>query len=342
MEVTAYNLDKLDANGNHYVAIGFSLPYCLHVPDENFKVRVEISEEIIEVQLIFEKRHRGRGDLLSGSSEIEKFADRRGNHCFSSVLAYVPVRGQERATHSHYDQMWSIVERRKIWFRELAITAINQFVSMYRYSTGECHIQPLKGHDVWFDFSFAFFFNELPPEAKQSKFRADVLPIYNLHNLVSSVPNLPEEVLTDIRAKLIQNFQIPLAEELLLNSYDYLDQGNARLALIEAETGFEAALYSLLRDHYNGKPVKTNFPSPDDMIKSKQFQTALRTIGKEFSKSNGRYVEWHEHVWRVRGGIVHGRIRDISIDTASRAIRIVEEILEYLTNRLPTRPWRYV
>lgn len=208
-------------------------------------------------------------------------------------------------------------------------------------STGECHVKPLTGHDAWVDYDFVFFFNELPPTAGRSKFRGDITPVHDIHSIVPLQPNIPETVVAELQKQLTSDFQVGLSDELLLNAHDFLDQGNHRLAVIEAETSFEAALFDFLRDHF-GKRVKIkNYQSPVALIEDAPFQAAMKSKGKEFNAGLPRYEEWLNQVWDVRNQLVHGKLPTVTYETAEKAVQIVESNLEYLLERSQTHPWRF-
>ena len=146
-----------------------------------------------------------------------------------------------------------------------------------------------------------------------------------------------------ISEKLVTDYQVKLSDELILNAHDFLDQGNFRLAVIEAETGFEAALYELLHAHFEGKEIKIKeYKSPTSLIKNNPFQTVMRNRQRTFDLGCEQYKEWDKKVWDVRNKIVHGRLPDVTYEVASDAIQVVEDILEYISNREQTKPWRYV
>jgi len=167
-------------------------------------------------------------------------------------------------------------------------------------------------------------------------------PIYQFGDLISQSPNIPPEVINEIRDKSLLDFDVKLSEELIMNAYDFLDQGNFRLAVIEIETGFEAALFELLQAHYSGKTRIRNYKSPADLIKDSPFQTLMRNQKKVFDKTSPLYQEWNKLVWSKRNDIVHGRLKDVSHDIALQAITVVEKNLEYILDRKHTRPWRYL
>jgi len=162
---TGFDLTKLKADGSHFIAIGFSLPFCIHLPNDNYPINIFDGSNRITIQIVIEHRQRNlsKKGLLFGSEEVERFADRRGTFCFTQVICYIPIRGKDQVTNQDFEAMSKIADSHRDWSRSIAIKAINRFIELYRFFTGECHIRPLAGHDVWFDFSSTFMFNELSP-----------------------------------------------------------------------------------------------------------------------------------------------------------------------------------
>ncbi len=261
--IAGYDLSKLKPDGSHYVVVGFAIPHCLQLPDGNYpvsignyKIPISSRERPLTVQIVLEKKQKAlsQTEIHLAERETWEMAGPHGTYGYSSVLVYIPVRRADSETHQDFNKLWNAVEEHHPEFKEQAIVAVNQLIAVYRFCTGECHIKPLTGHDVRFEYSFALLFNQYPSDAPKSKFDGYVLPIYNVFDRVPVNLNIPEKVVSDIRTKLEENFRAPLSEELLLNAYDLIDQGNYRLTVIEVETAFEAAILTFLRNYYENEP----------------------------------------------------------------------------------------
>ncbi len=333
-------LDHLRPDGKYYVVIGFSIPYCLYLPDGIYKVLVQAAGYALTGQVELKRGQRRLSEagslsrVLATANDTQKFADRRGVFCYSSILVYIPVMETSLDTLINIEKAWEVIEKNRFWYHELAIIAFNRLVEIYRFCTGECHIKLLTGRDLWFDFNFFLLLNQRPPQAI-------TLPLYHTSNVLPATVKIPEFVFTDIREKLIADFYLPLSEELLLNVHDLIDQGNYRLAVIEVEAAYEAALYELLRSHFGDKLKVKNYSDPGNLIEDKPFQAIMQSKHKQFDLTDHRYKRWKKHVWNVRNGLVHGRRSSVTYEAAVDAVQIVENILEYVKDRPPTRPWRF-
>lgn len=356
MEGTAarnYDISELRADGSHYAAVGFELPYCLHLPYDHYAVRMDIGGRTITVQVQLESHRRSesrKGGFLIPPEKAEKFADRLGTYRYSSVVVYIPIRSSDPEIHGSRDRMWRFVETRHQWIVEQGVRAVNRLVSTYRFSTAECHIRPLSGRDLWFDHSLALVFIDYDPSVSTSKATATHVPYYYDGDIVPQILPVPAEVQNEIRTRLTSEFQVPLWEELLLNTYDLVDRGNYRLAVIEAETAFEAALWAFVRDYHRskGEPDQsidarfTSWPRSFTAVVREHFAEAFDARSKQFCRGDRYYDTWHQKVWELRGGLVHGRLPDASLEEATEALQTIEDTLEYLIDRPKTRPWRYV
>jgi hypothetical protein len=340
---TGYILKDIDKVSSHFVVIGFSLPFCVHLSDDNYRVLAKWNGSEYKSQIVLSNRYRreSKGGILPGVTNTEKFADRRGSYRFSLVKVYIPIDKDIIEKHPDANGIWNNVERNREEYQNKAVAAINRFITVYRYISKECHVRQLAGHDVWFDYSFALICVTNPSDSS-------FMPVSDIHDVVPAIPNLPSSIQKAIRKLALSTteVEVPLAEELLLNAYDYLDQGNYRSAVIDAETAFEAAVYKFLRDFYKNdadtliwlSDTKQGF---SNLINSRKFKNAIATKAKSFGKEDSERANWDENVWQLRGALVHGRKEHVDFAEASVALDVVEKTLAYLFDRQETNPWQY-
>ena len=154
----------------------------------------------------------------------------------------------------------------------------------------------------------------------------------------------------NFKQRLLEGEHVSLTEELLLNAQDFLHQGNYRLAVIEAESAFESAVYEFLLQYYKNSPdiikkISEDIHSFVNLIKKPFTEKALNLKAKQFTKENRKagknYLEWEKHVWEIRGDLVHGRISTVSYQEASKAIQVVEDLLFLFFNRPKTKVNQY-
>ncbi|MFO7679198.1 MAG: hypothetical protein R6X34_04035 [Chloroflexota bacterium] len=342
-----FDISKLKPNGYHYVAIKFSLPYCLHLQNESYDVALDIELEtqkgILETQILLEDRFRNqerRKDFPFSDENtfIEKAKDTQGIFRYTSVQVFIPIGSNNPEKPTDFDSIWEHITQSKIWFRNQAIESVNRLLNTYRYYSKEFHIKPLAGRELWFDFIFALLYNENPPDAKTSDFTIKYMPIMYWHDIYPQIENVSESIVSKIRKHLISTQNISLGESLLLNAYAYHDQGDYRLAIIEVETAFEATIHQHLQEFF--KEDQTTFNKIEEidkftnLVKCKLCRPAFK--GKEFSENIPEFVLWRKNVMDLRNSIVHGDKITVSEKEAHEAINIIENTLAFLIQRPST------
>lgn len=259
-----FDFSKLKPSGYHYVVIGLALPYALHIPKDSYDVEVEINLEyqtgLINIQIITEDRWRNQDQghrkfpLVERETLIEQLQDTNALYRYTGVWVFIPVGSTNPDKPKDLDSIWNQVTRSKDWYRGLALKGVNRLLEVYRYHTQESHVTPLTGKSSQFDFIFALMYNEEQPQSCESRFMIKVVPHKYWGDLYPKLPDVTNEVVVKIRRALLTQSRVPLAEELILNSYKYLFQGEYRLAIIEIETAFEAAINRHLLLHFADEP----------------------------------------------------------------------------------------
>jgi hypothetical protein len=348
-----YDMSHLRADGSHYASVALDLPYCLHLPYGHYPVKIDFQGRPMTILIQLESHRRpgaGRGGLLVPPEKAERIADAQGSYRYSSVLTFIPVRSTDHRIHDDKDKMWRRIEARRDSLVEASVRAVNRLIRIYRYNTQECHVRPLSGPGLWFDYNLALVFIDYDLSQPTSKASVVHLPLYYNGDIVPTIPDVPLDVGERIKEQLVSSFEVPIWEELLLNAYDMLHQGNYRLSVIEAETSFEMAIWELVRGYYAGQgrsdqevdDIIARLPhSFTASINDKRVQVAFAALGKQFCKRGIVYEVWREEVWRLRGDLVHGRVWSASYDKAWDVLETVEDTLQYLLDRSRTLPWRY-
>lgn len=334
-----FDISKLRPFGGHYVGLAFDLRYNLHLPPSHYEVSLSVAKRtaVSLVQIQSWRRKTDREGLLVPEEQVEKYVDREGTFLYTSVIVYLPIRAPDPETNQDRDKVWEQVCKRHQMLLGQAILVINRMLSIYRFETGEYHIRPLAGDNTWFDHALALVFLDYIQPNGDAEATILYQEYFDSYRIGPVKPPVPADTQTRFQKKLISDFQVPLWEDLILNAYDFLDQGNNRLTIIEVEVAFEAALLYIFEKHRpDNRAFKIN--SPGKMMKNRRFQQALIKSGKKWDKDSELYQEWRSKVWNVRNGIVHGNMRDVSHHTAKSALDVVEDNLEYLLDRAKTRP----
>jgi hypothetical protein len=332
-----YDLSKLKTDGSHYVVVSFNIPYCLELPDGNYPVVISRPGGACTAQVILKRKY---GQSVG---EPVPIAGRKQGIYYSSVDVYFPLRWPDPHHHADITRVSGYVfDENDEVYRALALGATNRLITVYRFSTGEYHCKPVSGLD---DHSLALLFNENPPDAGTPKFRALHQGFQSSQSVLKTFVDIPNDTAADLKSKLESDFEVPLSEELILNAYDFLSQGNYRLAIIEMEAGFEAAALGFLVEYYHTDSESTReletINSFVTLLKHPLVEKAFASRSVRFTKGDERYQEWDQYVWKVRGKLVHGKCSTASREDADKAIETIEGVLAYLLQRPRTELRRF-
>lgn len=333
MKTPQYDLSLLKPNGSHYIVIGLLTPYCIDIPDGNYEVLVDNSGRQLVVQIIIKKIEQSY-ETVAESAVIYKKAN-----FHSSAFVYIPARAPS-SIHEDREKVWQAIESDYERYRSIALKAVNRMIKIYRHLTGEFMVKPIVGHH---NFSFTLLYNRNPPDNDVSDFTGISKPIVTTDTILPTEVVMPDEEISELRSKLLADWEVSLTDELLLNAYDFLDQRNYKLAVIEAEIGFEIAITQFLLNEYTSDSAKVkkleSINSFTTLVKHPMAQQAFSRQSKTFVDGDPYYDNWLSKVWKIRGDLVHGRQSDIPYKEALLAVKTVDDTLNYLFGR-PKTKWR--
>lgn len=345
-----FDFSKLRPNGFHYVAADFSLPYSLHISEGSYDVDVSAGENTLTVQILLSNiwKNQNKRTIFPfiEDERIERFADIQGEYRYTDVKVFVPVSSNRPDAPQDIETTWRKVSQDRYWYLNLAIQAVNRLLEIYRFCIKEPHVRSLTGRDLKFDFKFVLLFNRNSPSEPSSDFVVKISPTVYWGDIHAPFENVSGVVEQDIRDKLTSPFKVPLSEELVLNAYEHIVQGNYRLAIIDVETAFETAVYQHLRDFYShdqnmlseieriGKDSFTN------LVQGRKFRPAFN--GRIFTKNVPEFESWREKVMELRNKLVHGQKEDVSKQEAIDAVETIEQVLSFLLTRATTEPYKFL
>ena len=227
------DISQLKPNGSHFVVVSLVIPYRVDLPEDNYEVKIDVQERPLIVQVIIRKVEQSIETHPGGIGSSTKVIQT------TSVQVFTPVRVDNPTAVVTRDQLWAAIYDEKLAYQNAALMALNRLLQIYRIFSGEHSIRPLT---FPINASVALLFNQNAPGSNESLFTG-----VNQKFLMEGLPlpletKLPESAIEEIRQSLIFGFDTPLHEELLLNAYDFVAMGNYRVAVIEAETAFEAGI----------------------------------------------------------------------------------------------------
>lgn len=335
-----FDFSKLKPEGCHYVAVGLSLPYALHLPIDSYDVEIENQTTSLKNQIIIENRWKNQQEArekfpFAGEGIlIEQERDTQATYRYTWVWVFIPFAAENL---TDLDKAWNQVLRMKDWYCHLAIRIVNRFLEVYRFNSKQYHVKLLTGREVQFDYILAFMLNENPPSSPTSNFTTKLVQITYGGDLLPQINPLPNKIVSDIQTQLKSLQGVPLSENLLLNAYNYLNQGEYRLTVIEVETAFEAAIYQHLRKYFRNNldsliEAETKAQNKfTNLIKSKFCRPAFGD--KIFHEKTTEFKVWRSKVMELRNNLVHGKIDTVTKEEAKDAIQTIEDTLNYLIAR---------
>lgn len=345
-----FDFSKLKPSGHHYVAIGFSLPYAIYLPTDSYDIDVEINLQnqtgTLNVQILIEDQWKNQKEghqkfpFAEKNALIERKRDRHATYRYTKVWVFIPTFLDDPEKPKDLNAIWEQVTRTRDWYRNLSIKSVNRFLEVYRYHSKEFHVKPLTGQELWFDFVFAFLFNHNKPQTPKSNFTTKIMPFSYWGDIYPRSNDVSDKIVSNIQAQLRSPHEVPLSENLLLNAYDHFDQGDYRLAVIEAETAFEAAIHYHLRNYFRDNldgliEAETKARGKfTNLIKSKFCRPAFG--GKTFHEEITEFKIWRSTVMELRNNLVHAKIDTVTKQEAQDAIQTIEDTLNFLIERSKT------
>lgn len=246
--------------------------------------------------------------------------DRAGRASFSSVKVMFDPRSISPEYHWHM-----------ALFVELAIEAINKFVSHYRIVANRPYIQPITPQVIQ-EFHIQTEFEDGTSQVQE--FGAGGGPLHGMGGTISDQEDksLRDAVASQASPVIFDVFDADVR--------DHLDLRKWRLALIDSAVLFEAWLTNFLRKKYkeqglseenieakfhrqNGSPFSITYIAKSLVKDATDF---------DFSQTQECSV-WENKVRDVRNDIVHGTRFDVSDQEASEAYRTVREAISLLEKR---------
>jgi hypothetical protein len=145
-----------------------------------------------------------------------------------------------------------------------------------------------------------------------------------------------------LRARLQTDEPIEFVRELQLDMYSRMATSDYRLAVIEAETLFEAWLNGFLTQHHQRKGLTTT-ESDERFLNDDGYPRSVSSLagteikwatGFDFGKTK-EFKAWARDARDLRNQVVHGSRRNVSRDEASRAVEAVNNANTVLTANAP-------
>lgn len=176
---------------------------------------------------------------------------------------------------------------------------------------------------------------------------------YRLNTLEDLFPGkILEETYFDLFSRVVKKpYEVPLHYELIFSAQFELKRRNYHIAILEAETAFEVYIANSLLEASGALGVAKNQVLAD-MEKPRKLgllfhrMSKLDSVVAEYRRARGlpvkklfvnsaTYIEWKNHLYKIRNRIVHEGWRLATFDLAKRGIAACKVAIKELEDRLP-------
>ncbi len=326
------------------------IPYCLHFPN-HYEIIVDIPEKKLEALVIFEKiwtsraqtedkksdtvdffaedcvtyfkdsiiqtpqiplsAQEGWESLFTGTN-IEKMSDQNGIFRFTRVLIQFDTNFPQDMNQGDYKSLLPRVE-------EIALTAINRVIDVYREVTNEFFIRRLGSLNI----NLIYF---IP---KNEGFY--LLPT----NIETAKINRSGKEIEEISAKLEAGHKPEVYKLLLFNAYSSFETKDYTLAIVESFQSLEIFLENYLVNLFKVKNIhkkeyrkilKKNWKTKDRLT-----EVLKNLIGVSLDKQLNIWPKWCARYDQTRNRVIHGGKEPSPLET-KETLEINQKVIEWLNS----------
>lgn len=314
-------------DGGLRVLIRFDLPFCVHLNDGIWNVRIDESvyrvqtwkrwrdspESSTEDTVAEQRRYFSQSTVTTGEIggdpssatkmsgvDVEMRADRHGRYRFSRCA--VELRHPTEPSGEDIDEVL-----------DEALRIVNRLVDVFRYSTNRAYLPPLQRDDI--DFAEIII-----PDSGRGFFHS------NLHGVGAALINEPAWVHEKVRELLAKGAGVPLHAELLLTARRMLAEGSYRQAVVEAVTSLDVLIDELLDEALRREMIDADrYDESSNMVLSDRMKAPVReAVGKSPVEDDDIWRDWIA-ANKVRREAVHGG-RTVTKEEAFAVVRAVAQI----------------
>jgi hypothetical protein len=259
--------------GRESVIVAFGLPYCLYLRDE--VVTVRHAGRDIEVHLTKNWRELPEGGERVENAELQN--DPTGRYRYSSARMAFTVADDEDPN-------------------DLAVSAINRLVDVYRFATGRAYLHTLALHNL----------DHVVVERPSTK-HMEATFSFGGGGLGMAYPDDSDDVHRTVGEMLRNGDPVPLHSELFLTAERLGTAGYTRQAVIDCVSAVEVFVWGLLREKLIDKGRTSEYVDQllqDEVLSDLMKAPMEEAIGWRPSSDNELWRSWIE-ANRIRRGATH-------------------------------------
>lgn len=286
-----------------------TIPYPLIWEEGNFSIRVGV--DVFDVH--FKRQSRQSEDhtreySVAKANRVEIRYDRLGRVAFTSVDILFPRLVANQDEHE---------------LRRMVLAVLNRLIEVYRFTTGEYYLESIPMHELReYDTSIIKEDGSKAPEMAHSGTFGYGLTLARY----APIPDMSRQL-------LLTGAEVPVPDLLLLNARrEYLLE-DYRIAVVQAETAFEALVDEVVSHYYR---ATGRSDAEVDVILN---NTGLKNLLKDHIPKcctnafvgTQEYTTWESDLYSLRNAVVH---RGASVDAAvvNKAIDAGEKAMKWIAS----------
>lgn len=284
-------------------------------------VNIRVEDEVFEVYFKRQNRTGEDDPIPSGGvgglvwvKNLEARYDRQGRAAYTKVTIYFPMYlGDDR------EKIGGFVHK-----------VINRLLEVYRYATGEFHVNHVPSRELG-GFSIRATSEDGTLENKEILTPGPVGAAPSKHPDDGWLTVARKEpVSAEAKQMLQEGTSLPIPEVLLMNAKREDLFENYRIAVVEAQTAFEALVDRVITEHYRRKGV------PEGEI-DKKLETSLMNLIHDHIPSccdaqfvgTVEYEFWKHNLYELRKDVVHEGA-SVNAAQATEALEAAEKAFSWL------------
>lgn len=207
-------------------------------------------------------------------------------------------------------------------------TEINRLLDVYRYTTGEFHVDTVPANELWeYEVMDTKEDGETFPNPIECR---RVLPLGYGVRLARTAP-----ISAEAKQVLRDGSELPIPQALYLSAKRAQLLENYRSAVVETETAFEALVDQTVSEHYRNQGISNK------EVASKLETSLTNLIRDHIPKCCGQKFEgtaehklWKDALYELRNDVVHDGA-SVTAEQAEKALESAEEVLRWIETRTP-------
>jgi hypothetical protein len=294
-----------------------TIPYPLIWDSGDLEIRVE--DKLFKVH--FERRYRQEGEASVIGGRIIAAPHQEWPQEHLGRVAHTALAIQFPTYVPYYD-LGERDEELKRW----ALTVINRLLDVYRYATGESHINSISRIELQVDSVSRALKEDGTLEEPNRETLIGFDPGPNRWLTQARTEPIPEEA----RQFLREGAELPIPTVLHLNAEREYILENYRIVVVEAETAFEALVDEVVARYYRSQGLsKAQVDNKLEAGLQGLINDHLPRCCRRPFAGTAEHAAWASDLYQLRNNVVHDGV-SVDASQARRALDAAEQALSWI------------